>query len=104
MLYDVSAQLLFQSNGQCKLNATPEYIQYKETNWEQVAKFCFPYSVEKTKRGQKNGRTVIDLPSGNTSFEYGMVVVPLPIFPNSKFFSKIFQRYRSAKLQAILKP
>ena len=27
-----------------------------------------------------------------------------PIFPNSKFFSKIFQRYRSAKLQAILKP
>ena len=27
-----------------------------------------------------------------------------PIFPNSKFFSKIFQRYRSEKLQAILKP
>ncbi|MCT0501915.1 hypothetical protein, partial [Lactococcus cremoris] len=27
-----------------------------------------------------------------------------PFFPNSKFFSKIFQRYRSAKLQAILKP
>ncbi len=27
-----------------------------------------------------------------------------PHFPNSKFFSKIFQRYRSAKLQAILKP
>lgn len=26
-----------------------------------------------------------------------------PVFPNSKFFSKIFQRYRSAKLQAILK-
>ncbi len=29
---------------------------------------------------------------------------PPPIFPNSKFFSKIFQRYRSAKLQAISKP
>lgn len=27
-----------------------------------------------------------------------------PIFPNSNFFQNIFQRYRSAKLQAILKP
>jgi hypothetical protein len=26
-----------------------------------------------------------------------------PYFPNSKFFSKILQRYHSAKLQAILK-
>ena len=26
-----------------------------------------------------------------------------PVFPNSKFFSKIFQRYRSAKLHAIFK-
>lgn len=94
MFYDVSAQLLFQPKGLCKLNTTPEYIQYTETNWEQVTKFCLPYSVEKTKRGQKNGRTVIDLPSGNTSFEYGMILVKLGknrlIICTEKEFKELF--------------
>ena len=40
----------------------------------------------------------------DTLLDSFVLVVYPPIFPNSKFFSKIFQRYRSAKLQAILKP
>ncbi|MBO0455068.1 hypothetical protein [Candidatus Enterococcus murrayae] len=69
------AKLLRNPQGICKLNDTLEYIVYTKDNWEKVSEFCEPFSIEKSKIGSIEGRAVIDLPSGNETFNYGGVLV-----------------------------
>lgn len=70
---------LEQSEGICKLNIDPKYILYTKDNWEEVKAFCEPLSIEKSKMNTRNGRAVIDLPTGNETFTYGMILVRLGI-------------------------
>lgn len=44
-----------------------------------MKEFCAPFTGSKTKKFGKNGRAMIDLPSGKEAFEYGMVLVRLGI-------------------------
>ena len=74
---DLETQLLFKPSGYCKLNKTPQYLLYSKKNWKEVKEFCKPFSIERTKKGTTKGRAVIDLPTGNTAFEYGMILVRL---------------------------
>ena len=74
---DLEIRLVFQSKGFCKPNQTPRYLLYSKENWKEVKMFCKPFSIERTKKGTTNGRAVIDLPTGNTAFEYGMILVRL---------------------------
>lgn len=90
-LSDEESKLLTNPSGSCRLNIDVHYILYKEDNWEDVKEFCKPFSIEKSKKNVTEGRAVIDLPTGNETFEYGMVVIRLGekrilIFSPSEFF------------------
>lgn len=74
---DLETRLVFQPKGFCKSNQTPRYLLYSKENWKEVKAFCKPFSIERTKKGTTKGRAVIDLPTGNTAFEYGMILVRL---------------------------
>ena len=74
---DIETQLLFKPAGTCRLNASIHYISYNKKNWKDVKAFCKPFSLERTQKGQSKGRAVIDLPTGNESFEYGSILVKL---------------------------
>lgn len=90
-LSDEESKLLADPSGSCRLNIDVHYILYKEDNWEDVKEFCRPFSIEKSKKNAAEGRAVIDLPTGNETFEYGMVLIRLGekrilIFTPSEFF------------------
>lgn len=74
-LNDEESKILAEPSGTCKLNIDVHYILYKQDNWEDVKEFCEPFSIEKSKVNSEEGRAVIDLPTGNESFEYGMILV-----------------------------
>lgn len=74
---DIETQLLFKPKGYCKPNETPQYLLYSKKNWREVKNFCKPFLIERTKKGTAKGRAVIDLPTGNTAFEYGMILVKM---------------------------
>lgn len=76
-LNPVEAMLIPRSSGSCKLNTDVRYIMYRKDNWEEVKRFCNPFSIEISKINSEEGRAVIDLPTGNESFEYGMILVRL---------------------------
>ncbi|MBO1139878.1 hypothetical protein FQS87_08210 [Enterococcus avium] len=71
------SKLLAHPSGQCKLNTEAQYILYMKDNWEEVQAFCEPFKIERSKLNLGKGRAVIDLPSGNETFDYGMVLVRL---------------------------
>lgn len=90
-LSDEESKLLVNPSGSCRLNIDVHYILYKEDNWEDVKEFCRPFSIEKSRKNVAEGRAVIDLPTGNETFEYGMVLIRLGekrilIFTPSEFF------------------
>lgn len=74
---DLETRLIFKPSGYCKPNETPQYLLYSKQNWKEVKVFCKPFTIERTKKGTTKGRAVIDLPTGNTAFEYGMILVRL---------------------------
>lgn len=76
-LNEAERNLLSHPSGSCRLNVDVDYILYVRDNWEEVQKFCLPFSIEKSKINTESGRAVIDLPSGNETFEYGMILVRL---------------------------
>ncbi|WP_137665421.1 hypothetical protein [Enterococcus hulanensis] len=59
------------------MNIDLHYILYKKDNWEDVKEFCEPFSIEKSRKNVNEGRAVIDLPTGNETFEYGIVLIRL---------------------------
>ena len=71
------AKLLANPIGSCILKEDVAYIMYRKNNWEDVKEFCSPFSIEISKINSEEGRAVIDLPTGNESFEYGMILVRL---------------------------
>lgn len=76
-LNDEEAKLLANPSGSCMLKEDAAYIMYRKNNWEDVKEFCSPFSIEKSKINTDEGRAVIDLPTGNETFEYGMLLVRL---------------------------
>lgn len=74
---DLAIQLLFQYKGMSHFKGRLPFIAYNERNWTEIVNFCAPIAVQKTKKGQAEGRAIIDLPTGNEAFEYGMILVRL---------------------------
>lgn len=74
---DLDIQLLFQMKGTCHFKNSIPFIVYKKENWSEIAEFCSPYTIQRTKKGKGHGRAVIDLPTGNEAFEYGMIIARL---------------------------
>ncbi|MGM0110142.1 hypothetical protein [Enterococcus sp. DIV0187] len=69
--------LLPEFSGTCTLTTDVRYILYTENNWEAVQVFCRPFTIEHSKIKAAEGRAVIDLPTGNETVEYGMVLIRL---------------------------
>lgn len=74
---DEEVKILSHSSGSCQLNEDANYILYMKDNWEEVKEFCDPFSIERSRVNPDEGRAVIDLPTGNETFEYGMILVRL---------------------------
>jgi hypothetical protein len=56
-LFDEESKLLANPSGSCRLNIDVHYILYKKDNWEDVKKFCRPFSIEKSKKNVDEGRS-----------------------------------------------
>ncbi|MGM0169775.1 hypothetical protein IGI39_004787 [Enterococcus sp. AZ135] len=74
---ELDIQLLFQSKGFCHFKDSVPFIAYNKHNWSEIAAFCAPFTIQRTKKGKDHGRAIVDLPTGNESFEYGMILVRL---------------------------
>lgn len=70
-------ELKLHPKGVCHYKSDIPYLLYTRDNWDEIKEFCAPFAVEKTKKGSVEGRAIIDLPSGNESFEYGMILIKL---------------------------
>ena len=91
-LNDKESVLLSKPSGSCRLNIDVRYIMYMKDNWADVKEFCRPFSIEKSKKNVTEGRALIDLPTGNETFEYGSILVRLSdkrvvIFTPSEFIN-----------------
>ena len=74
---DLEKELALHPKGVCHYKSDIPYLLYTKDNWREIKAFCAPFQVEKTERGTVDGRAIIDLPSGNESFEFGMILVKL---------------------------
>ncbi|MGG5371618.1 hypothetical protein [Enterococcus sp. AZ196] len=97
-LNEEESKWLSQTSGTCRLNIEVPYIVYKDDNWEAVQEFCKPFMIERSKINTDEGRAVIDLPSGNETFEYGMVLIRLGnkrvmVFTPSEFLNLFQQNF-----------
>lgn len=83
-----------EETGTCRFKESASYILYTKQNWEKIVAFCAPFPVQQTKRGKSVGRAVIDLPTGNEAFEYGMFLVRLSekrmLLLKEEEFNKLF--------------
>lgn len=74
---DLDIQLLVQMKGTCHFKNSIPFIVYNKDNWSEIAEFCSPFTIQRTKKGKEHGRAVIDLATENEVFEYGMIIVRL---------------------------
>ena len=74
---DLEKELNLHPKGVCHYKSDIPYLLYTKDNWHEIKEFCAPFPVEKTERGATDGRAIIDLPSGNESFEFGMILIKL---------------------------
>ncbi|WP_314576493.1 hypothetical protein [Enterococcus gilvus] len=77
MFNQLEMELGFRRKGHCEPNEMLTYLLYAQDNWSQVKSFCAPFPIERTKKGKKEGRATIELPTGNEAFEYGSLLVRL---------------------------
>ncbi|MGK0607357.1 hypothetical protein [Enterococcus gilvus] len=77
MFDSLEMELGYRRKGHCHPNERLTYLLYAQDNWSEVNSFCEPFPVERTKKGKTEVRAVIELPTGNEAFEYGMILVRL---------------------------
>lgn len=74
---ELKFQVVLKNKRTCHFKNGVPFIEYTRDTWSEVKAFCRPFSLQKTSRGQEQGRAIIDLPAGNDFIYYGTVLVRL---------------------------
>ncbi|MGM0111216.1 hypothetical protein [Enterococcus sp. DIV0187] len=92
---NLEEELVLHPKGTCYYKSGIPYLLYTKDNWADIKKFCAPFAVEKTEKGASDGRALVDLPTGNESFTYGIILVKLGtkriLFFHQSEFGELFK-------------